>query len=769
MNSGEIEPRAGAGDSIERIAAVIAGLSMAADEGAACDFALPTVAEEFGADGAALVVPGQLCRAHGWTPDQIPEAGLIAAAGGAGEVEFAAGAHAEVAPVIADDERPVALVIVRRGSALDTQQRSLFSAYARAIGSALMLQSVMASERSLRARVDLQDRENRELVATLHDHERLEDAMASIRQAISGRAPLPEVLDAIVGAVSDLLGGYPAALYLIDPSDGAYMTLVASRHLDGGIAPEQLRRPVGVGLAGRAIGEDALQIAKDYPSTPDARESFVQAGVKSAFAAPVHENGRACGCLVVASYADAMEVSEVDKGTLTALADHVSLALADAKSVDSMVHQALHDALTGLPNRALFSDRLEHALVRGRRLGSSTAVLFVDLDRFKHVNDSLGHSAGDELLVEVARRLDDCRRGADTAARLGGDEFAVLLEDLDDRDEATRVARRILDAISEPFQIHGRQVAVSASIGVAIGETDADDFLRHADVAMYRAKATGPGRLAVFEGEMQDELIERIELANDLGGAVGRGEIEVRYQPVVEVGEGQLAGFEALMRWRHPERGLLAPRRFLDVAEETGAILELGRHILRAACDQAAAWSGALPSPGTFMSVNLSARQLQDPELVGDVRDAIADAGIEPRVLMLEIAESLLMHDAEAMVARLQELRAIGVRLAIDDFGTGRSSLSHLRRFPVDALKMDKPFVDGLTDDRESAALARAIVDLAASLGISCIAEGIETAAQREALLRIGCRWGQGFHYARPARAGRLTELLGATPVAFPV
>ena len=613
--------------------------------------------------------------------------------------------------------------------------------------------------------------ENDALVQTLRDRQRLQRAMATIRRAISDRVPISDVLEAIVEAVSDLLQGGPAGLYLLDANDESFMSLVAHRQFRLAEEPTLRRRRVGVGVSGRAVQNDEVVVAEDYVQSADSLKQLVDTGLRSVIAVPVHENGRVCGCLVVSSYGERRSFSTAEREMLISLAEHVSLALTDAKTVDAMLHQALHDGLTGLPNRALFNDRLEHALTRGRRGRTMTGVLFLDLDRFKNVNDSLGHAAGDELLVEVARRLDGCRRAADTAARLGGDEFAVLLEDLVEHSEAVRAAERILAALSAPYQLQGREVRIEASIGVAVDEPDAEEFLRHADVAMYRAKSQGRGRLCVFEPKMQDELSKRLGLEADLPRAIDSGEIGIHYQPVVRIDDGSLAGFEALARWNHPERGLLAPESFIGVAEETGAIVDLGRHVLNIACAQARAWTAAMPAASVFMSVNLSGRQLESSEIVNDVRAALTVNEIEPSMLMLEITETVLMQDTEAMIERLQQLRTLGVRLAIDDFGTGYSSLRYLRRFPVDALKMAKPFVEGLDEDTQSAALARTIIDLASNLGIVCIAEGIETGAQKDKLHELGCGLGQGFHFARPAPSLQLSELLAAKRYepAFPV
>jgi predicted signal transduction protein with EAL and GGDEF domain len=373
------------------------------------------------------------------------------------------------------------------------------------------------------------------------------------------------------------------------------------------------------------------------------------------------------------------------------------------------------------------------------------------------------------LLVAVARRIDESLRSADTAARLGGDEFAVLLEDLSGVDEAVLVADRIGAALSAPVVVQGREVFVKASVGIAVGRAGASELLRQADVATYRAKAEGKGRALVFEESMQAEVVQRMELEGELLRAIERDEIDVHYQPVIALDGQTLAGFEALARWTHPTRGLVPPPQFIPLAEENGSIVTLGRQILRTACRQAARWLEEFPTPAgepsRIMSVNLSGRQLEDPNIVADVAAALADAGLPASALVLEITETVLMHDTEATIARLTALKALGVRLAVDDFGTGYSSLRYLRRFPIDILKMAKPFVDGLdTGDEEGRALARAIVELATSLKLACIAEGIEAGAQADVLHELGCGLGQGFHFARPMDSTAMTALI-AEPV----
>jgi diguanylate cyclase (GGDEF)-like protein len=430
-----------------------------------------------------------------------------------------------------------------------------------------------------------------------------------------------------------------------------------------------------------------------------------------------------------------------------------------------LAHQAFHDSLTNLPNQVLFRDRVEHALTRVARQQTRIAVLFIDLDNFKTVNDSLGHTVGDQLLVAVTARLQSCLRQGDTAARMGGDEFAVLLEDLENKDTAIVIAERVIAALRRPFGIVGKEVFIGASIGVAFDAPGArtDQLLRNADLAMYTAKLRGRGRCQVFEPAMHTAAVERLEVEADLRRACERDEFIVHYQPIVDTRSGWIGGVEALVRWQHPTRGLLPPASFIPLAEETGLIQEIGRKVLREACTQVRAWQLELNTvPRLSVSVNLSPRQLTDPNLLSDVAASLESSGLPAESLTLEITESAMMHDTETAVARLKELKALGISLAVDDFGTGYSSLSYLQRFPIDILKIDRSFVAGIDGDAEQSALARAIVRLAQTLQLNAVAEGVETESQLVRLRELGCRYAQGFYLALPQDATALGEVLKA-------
>ncbi|HVM01669.1 MAG TPA: EAL domain-containing protein, partial [Acidimicrobiales bacterium] len=420
----------------------------------------------------------------------------------------------------------------------------------------------------------------------------------------------------------------------------------------------------------------------------------------------------------------------------------------------ALVRQALHDPLTGLPNRALFFDRLEQALRAKGRRGCLAAVLFVDLDRFKLVNDSYGHAAGDKVLVAVADRLGGVLRPGDTLARLAGDEFTVLCAELPDEASVLAVAERVLAAFERPVPLdRGRQAFVTASVGVAVAgraDASADDLLSHADSAMYQAKDLGRNRIEVFDSAMRAKVVARAEQAAGLRRAVDRGELRVHYQPEVRLSDETVCGVEALVRWQHPERGLIGPAEFIAVAEETGLVVGLGAEVLRTACHDLERLSVLAPGALT-VSVNLSARQLVEPGVIDTVWEQLCATGMDPARLRLEITESVLLEDVSTSVEALLGLRALGVQLAIDDFGTGYSSLSYLRRFPVDAVKVDRSFVAGLGDDPAAEAIVAAVVNLAHALGLAVVAEGVETEQQLVILRALGCDRAQG-HLWSPAR-----------------
>ena len=468
----------------------------------------------------------------------------------------------------------------------------------------------------------------------------------------------------------------------------------------------------------------------------------------------------------------AIEVTPIDGSTfadddrfmLQALTSVAATALANAQFQERLAFQAFHDPVTQLPNRALFLDRLRHAQERMARGSAMYALVFIDLDRFKVVNDSLGHAAGDDLLVQVAQRLQGALRVGDTLGRFGGDEFVALLEDLGSEREALVVTERFLASLAEPFALGEREIIVTASGGVVIGDgthLGPEECIREADVAMYRAKARGGGCFEVFHHDAEGGALPRLDLEIDLRRAIADGELEVHYQPVLRTAGG-VAGVEALVRWRHPHRGLVSPAEFIPLAEETGLILPLGRYVLEEACRQLGEWRRLHPELADLVvSVNLSPRQFRQVDLDRQVAGALERSGLDAGSLCLEVTEGVMVEDVEAATSTLNRLKALGVGISVDDFGTGYSSLSYLKRFPLDYVKIDRSFVAGL-DEKVDSEIVRSVIRLAAAIGISVVAEGVENAEQLERLTALGCPLVQGFYFARPQPAADTERLLVA-------
>jgi diguanylate cyclase (GGDEF)-like protein len=492
----------------------------------------------------------------------------------------------------------------------------------------------------------------------------------------------------------------------------------------------------------------------DDPTADRSEVAYLAAiGMRSLVMVPLIASGKPIGTLeMMSERSGAFGPRHLDLATM--LASEGAMALENARLYEEIRHQALHDGLTGLANRVLFRDRVANAIERSHgRDGRPFAILFIDLDDFKVLNDTLGHARGDDVLVATAGRVAESLRPSDTAARLGGDEFAVLLDGVADEETALSIAIRLADSLRAPLAISDFVATVAASIGVAmsgtLGET-ADDLLRNADMAMYAAKSTSRGRAQVFQSVLRADAVARTELAGLLRGAEQRGELRLDYQPIVELDGSAVVGLEALVRWQPPGRPLLMPDKFIDLAEQTGDIVPMGRWILREACRQTHAWQVRLGLPDLQVSVNLSARQFQEHDLVETIRSALEETELPPASLILEITESGLMQRTAGTIGRLTELRSLGIHLAIDDFGTGYSSLSYLERFPVDCLKIDRSFVSELLPNGERPAIARAIVELGRTLGLRVVAEGIEEPDQADWLISLGCTYGQGYLFSRP-------------------
>ena len=586
-------------------------------------------------------------------------------------------------------------------------------------------------------------------------------------RAFSGAGDVDAVVRALLIRAREMLHADRAELVLLPiESDGDLMRV----HVDRGHA--LIRSADTAHVLPHAVRDGRPHLlARGTREAADA-DSLRALAARDAVIAPLRGEGGTLGCLVVCDRGgDVASFDAADVALLETFAGQAATSLSHARMAAELQELAYHDPLTGLPNRALLTRRLEDATRHSSRRTDHgrPAVVYLDLDDFKTVNDSLGHAAGDLLLAEVATRLRRCLRTGDLAARLGGDEFAVLLDDVVSADEAAAVAERLLAALRDPLRLAGVDMTIAASAGVVVAgiddHADAGTLLSHADVAMYRAKARGKGGVEVFEPSMQALVLQRHRLKVDLDTALRDGDLSVVYQPVVElVGGRRLVGVEALVRWHHRDRGWVSPVEFIPLAEETGLIHQLGVMVLEEALTKAASWQGR--NPGLTMNVNVSGRQLRDPDFPAAVGRALAAGGVPPSLLQLEVTESVMVAGDEDLRRALHALRALGVRLAVDDFGTGYSSLASLRNLPVDTLKIAKPFVDDLGHGPQQDAFAAAIVGLGRTLGLTTVAEGIEHRHQADTLDELGCSLGQGYLFARPMPAAAMDELLlRGTPV----
>jgi diguanylate cyclase (GGDEF)-like protein/PAS domain S-box-containing protein len=595
-------------------------------------------------------------------------------------------------------------------------------------------------------------------------------AQAQVLGLIARDAPLMETLSALARLIEAESDGARCAVLLLDDEGDALTVAAAPSLVDAGLheADGLVVGPEG-GSSGTAVHRHAPVLVADVASDPlwaETRQAALARGLRAAWAMPIMtaESSQVLGTVTV--YFDRPRgAAPNDVRLLEAAADLADIAIERSRAQAQLAHQAAHDALTGLPNRVFFLDRAAHALDRTRRSHSSVAVLFCDLDRFKVINDSLGHEAGDTLLRQLAGRLQEVVRPGDTVARFGGDEFTILCESIADESHALAIAERVGRVAATPFALGDGEVFVTMSVGIALGSgtrTRPEALIENADAAMYRAKARGGNRREVFDRDMRARAKRRLALHSALHRAVERGEFRVLYQPVVSLQSLLPVGAEALVRWQHPERGLVGPREFIGLAEETGLIVPIGTRVLHEACREAERWRAAEPGRvPPCIKVNLSARQFAHPNLVEVVAGILAETGVDPASVYLEITETVLMEDAESTSAALRELKSLGVSLTVDDFGTGYSSLLYLKRFPVDELKVDRTFVAGLLGNAEDEAIVAAIVSLAHTLGLKAVAEGVESPAQLTRLRELGCDLGQGYHFARPMPADSMAPHLG--------
>lgn len=587
-----------------------------------------------------------------------------------------------------------------------------------------------------------------------------------VLELIATEAPLSAVLDRLTQLIESHLDGITGSILLLS-DDGLHLLHGAAPGLPAtySAAIDGLRIGPTVGSCGTAAHRRETVIVADIQNDPlwaDYRTLAEHHALRSCWSAPIlSPQGAVLGTF--AMYSASVRVPSAADAQVIELATRIAgIAIERQRSKQRMRHMAHHDELTGLPNRALLDDRLRQGLAHARRTGRPMALLFLDLDDFKFVNDSFGHPVGDALLKEVASRLLALVRESDTVARLGGDEFVLMLLDLEHPDDAVRLAQQILEALGAPVQVDGRSLHIGTSIGISVYPQDggsADLLLMHADVAMYRSKQRGRNSYQCYTEDMGRQARQHTELQAALHLALDKQQFELVYQPQVDLRSGRVNGMEALIRWHHPELGTVSPARFIPVAEETGLIVSIGEWVLRTACTQLKAWHAAGHSH-LSVAVNLSARQFQGHDVAQLVRRVLADCQMTGEFLELELTESALMLDSEVVLQALRELKALGVMLALDDFGTGYSSLNHLRRFPIDVIKIDQSFTRDLGDSAETASITRAIIAMARSLGVKTIAEGLETEQQLRFMADQRCDSVQGFYFSRPLSAAAMSTLL---------
>jgi diguanylate cyclase (GGDEF)-like protein len=579
--------------------------------------------------------------------------------------------------------------------------------------------------------------------------------------------PIQGILEHLVLRIVEIMPITAAGVTLISPHTRPRYVAASD---EAALRYEQLQTELGEGpcLAAYRTGE---AVAVSDLATDERFRAFapraIEAGLSAVFTFPLHQGDKQLGALDLYRETPG-PLDDDDMEAAQTLADVTAAYLvnaqarADLQDASERSHQSsVHDALTGLPNRVLLVERLEHALMRGPRSGKLLAILFVDLDRFKSVNDTHGHRAGDHLLVAVANRLTSLLRPGDTLARMSGDEFVILCEDLDHESQAEAIAMRIVHALTIPFALLGVEVAISASVGVAFagrGELVPEQLLQDADMAMYQVKRNGGAHHQVIDLRERQLAQRRATLQNDLSGAMGRSELRVDYQPIVRSGDGRILGMEALLRWDHPTRGVIPPMTTVPLAEQAGLVTRIGRWVLERACTDRRRWFSNVDA-SLAMAVNISAQQLMSADFADTVTSVLASTDTSPELLTLEITESVFVQDAERALIVLNELKDLGVMLALDDFGTGYSSLSYLKRFPVDAVKIDQSFVADMARDQSSHAIFEAVVNLAHALDKAVVSEGVESAEQHDEVINLGSEACQGFYFARPMGADALAAL----------
>jgi diguanylate cyclase (GGDEF)-like protein len=736
-------------------------LTGSAQEDEVVQLAVERATEALEAEIAAVVIDGEV-RAQWGLADGAAGSEALRCIGSARSVRLPDLGEVHTFAARLGRGTPDFLVVGRLDLPLAGPERQTVQAMAQLLNLVLRNLRALTAERTLREqeRILLRDKEREaaerlRLLEEVRTRQRLLEQLLTIQQAVSARHPLAQVLDAVTAGAAELLNHRPVLLVLADTSTAQVLTVVSGDDAGAVTDHEAVLKVAGQSIATRShVSADAVLVTPTGPAR--------------LAAAPVSVGPEIAGSLVAVLDDDAgADRLAEQQDLLVAFAQQASLALTDARTVEA-VAQAHHDPVTGLPNRTLFLERLREALAERR----DDIVLFIDLDRFKAVNDSLGHRAGDALLAAVSRRITQRLRAVDMAARIGGDEFAVLLRDIT-MDDAVMVAEGLIDSLRQPFRVASRDALIGASVGVAAptrADDTADDLLSNADVAMYAAKKRGASQAVVFEPQMLAETVARLDLAAGLQRALHLGDLRLHYQPLVDLRTLQPVGVEALMRWTCPHRGMVPPVEFIGIAEESDLIVDMGLWALREGVRQLARWRREIPGLG--LNLNIAPRQLLDRDFVSHVTATLLAEDVPATALTLELTETAMIRDPEKAGHQMTRLKELGLKVAVDDFGTGYSSLAYLRRFPVDELKIDRSFICSMNRSAEDLAVVRAVIDLAEALRLQTVAEGIEDAEQLATLRRLGCRVGQGYHLARPlvpeaareylrtAQGGQLSEKL---------
>jgi len=749
----------------QQLAGFLAVLTGAADDREAETHALERLAESFEADAGAFIKQQRVTSSLGWQVGRTPDAELLAAVNSdQAHAELSGVGACEIVVVPVDRDESTTLFLARSNYPFSAEETGLLRGMARVLALGLRLLGTVAAERRQAA-------ENQLLLLSLRERQLLSDRLSQIQHRITARDPLQEILDDITAGAAQLLKSEMAVLHLVDDSE--FLLMASSLGIVGEQNVAQHRIPLTTSLGGRAVLEDRLCVIDNFrcfngDGELDSSEHW------SAVAAPIHTEGRAIGSLVVATRQVDRSYLDSERELILAFAEHASLALNQARSHQAMAdaledakHRALHDELTGLPNRACFYDRTDQALRLAARDGSATAVLLFDLNRFKEINDTLGHKYGDRVLREIGPRFRQGLRESDTLARLGGDEFCVLLTRVNGIGDALEVSERILGLLEEPFEIDGMTMDVEASCGIAIAPVDGDNvdvLLQHADVAMYVAKHLD-AKVVAYNDELNVNSRARLALVGKLRTGIASDQLVLFYQPKAALGGGHVEGVEALVRWQHPTLGLVPPDEFIPLAAHTGLIKPLTTWVLNTALRQLHYWREQADGPISeemSMAVNLSARSLLDEGFPAEVVAALERWKIPAHLLELEITESMIMPDPRRAHHLLTELAAVGVKLSIDDFGTGYSSLAYLKNLPVNQLKIDRTFVCNMNRDPLDTVIVRSMIELGHNLGLRVIAEGIEDGETWEQLASLGCDSGQGYLLARPMPAGQVESWMQA-------